>query len=118
MVSIPTAPTKQLADIHRLPFRLGHIWTQNPSYFLHCVALLGTDHVKIIPRGGTRVRRSQSGFLPDSSWPRSLCSVPAFLHCGLRLMLEKNSENESVRNEKQRHYQSWKKECGSQLPRQ
>ena len=47
-----------------------------------------------------------------------LCSVTAFLHCGLRLMLEKDSENESVRNEKQRHYQSRKEECGSQLPRQ
>ena len=48
----------------------------------------------------------------------ALCSVPAFLHCGFRSMLQKNSESESVRNQQQRYYQSRKEECGSQLPRQ
>ena len=47
----------------------------------------------------------------------ALCRVPACLHCGFRLMLQKNSESESVRNQQQRHYQSGKEECGSQLPR-
>jgi hypothetical protein len=47
-----------------------------------------------------------------------LCPVPVFLHCRFRLMLEKNSESESVRDQQQRHYQSRKEECGSQLSRQ
>lgn len=47
-----------------------------------------------------------------------LRQVPAFLHCRLRLMLQKNPETKSVRNQEQRHDQSWKKECGSQLPGQ
>jgi len=41
-----------------------------------------------------------------------------FLHCALRLMLQTNSESKSVRNHRQRHYQSRKEECGFQLPRQ
>jgi hypothetical protein len=47
-----------------------------------------------------------------------LCQVPAFLHCGFRLMLQKDPETESVRNQQQRHNDSRKEECGSQLPRQ
>ena len=38
--SIPTAPTMQLIDMHRLPFRLGHIWQQLQRHFLRCIALL------------------------------------------------------------------------------
>ena len=50
----------------------------------------------------------------------ALCWVPAFLHCEFRsmLMLQKNPEPKSVRNQQQRHYDSRKEECGSQLPRQ
>ena len=50
----------------------------------------------------------------------ALCWVPAFLHCEFRsmLMLQKNPEPKSVRNQQQRHYDSRNEECGSQLPRQ
>src|SRR5579863_8590379 len=37
--SIPTAPTMQLVDMQWLPLRLGHIWPQNPGYFLDSVSL-------------------------------------------------------------------------------
>ena len=36
---IPTAPTRHLIDMLRLPFKSGHIWPQNPRYFLCRVAL-------------------------------------------------------------------------------
>jgi hypothetical protein len=50
----------------------------------------------------------------------ALCWVPTFVHCefGSMVMLQKNPEPKSVRNQKQRHYDSRKEECGSQLPRQ
>ena len=35
--------------------------------------------------------------------PAALCWVPAFLQCGFRLMLQKNPETKSVRNQQQRH---------------
>jgi len=47
-----------------------------------------------------------------------LCRVAARLHCGFRLMLQEDSERESVRNQEQRDYQSRKEECGSQLASQ
>jgi len=42
-----------------------------------------------------------------------LCRVPAFLHCGCWLMLQKNPETESVCNQQQWHNHSRKKECCS-----
>jgi hypothetical protein len=58
----------------------------------------------------------------QNSTPRNrrvdLSEVSAFLQCGYLFMLQKNPESESVRNEQQRHYQSRKEVCGSQLPRQ
>src|SRR5665213_1216705 len=42
----------------------------------------------------------------------------AFPHGGLLLMLQKNSEHESVRDQQQRHHESRNKIGGSQLPRQ
>lgn len=40
----------------------------------------------------------------------------AFLHCGLRLTLQKNPETESVRDEKQGHDESRNEIGGTQLP--
>ena len=47
-----------------------------------------------------------------------LCRVPAFAYCEVLLRQQENPESESVRNQEQRHYQSRKEECGSQLPSQ
>lgn len=44
-----------------------------------------------------------------------LGQMPTFLHCGLRPMLQENSEPDSVRNQVQWHHQGGKEECGSQL---
>ena len=71
--------------------------------------------------------RTDSGHRPlmetalwQSCTPRdgrhALCRVPDFLHRGFRLMLQEYSESESVRNQQQRHQQSWNEKCGSQLP--
>ena len=58
---------------------------------------------------------------PKKNSPRDrrglLCQTSAFLHCGCRLMLQKNPESEPVRDQQQRHNHSRKEECGSQLPR-
>jgi len=43
----------------------------------------------------------------------ALCWMPTFLHCVRGLMLQKNPETESVRNQIQGHYQSRKEKCGS-----
>jgi hypothetical protein len=40
------------------------------------------------------------------------------LHGWRRFALQENSESEYVRDEKQRHYQSWEKESGAELSRQ
>ena len=53
-----------------------------------------------------------------SQWPRTLCRVPAFPYCEILSRQQKNPEGESVCNQEQRHYQSRKEECGSQLPSQ
>lgn len=42
----------------------------------------------------------------------------AVLHCGNSLMFEQNPEADSVRDQQERHEQSRKEECGSELPRQ
>jgi hypothetical protein len=59
---------------------------------------------------------------PRNSSPRNgrgtLCRVPAFPYCEILLRQQKKPESESVRDQEQRHYQSRKEECGSQLPRQ
>ncbi len=46
------------------------------------------------------------------------CPHRTSLHLRLRSMLQKNPEEESVRNQQQRHDESRNKEGGSQLPRQ
>jgi hypothetical protein len=66
-----------------------------------------------------RGRSYGSRCMPRSqSYVSPLCWLPAFICCGLILVLQKNPESDSVRNQQQGHYQSRKEECGSQLSRQ
>lgn len=48
----------------------------------------------------------------------SLCFVPAFLHCELLLVLQENTESESVRDQQQRNKESRDEVSSLQLPRQ
>ena len=56
------------------------------------------------------------GSIPVRTFPPA--ALPDFLQRGFRLMLQKNPESKSMRNQQQRHYQSRKEVCGSQLTRQ